>query len=367
MSKLNWKKVIGWAVAALVVIGVVGTNMYNQQHSNNSKRNVYAVLPLTGGLSYVGQEAQKAIQAHMSEKETSFNVVFIDSQSQTSTALTSLLSKTINEKNPLVMSILTSATSAILSGVPKESFVFGNYITAIDEKYKNYQLLTGELNEVMSPIKEYLRRSSIKKLAVVYIEDDFGLLEAKYLQKNIRSDQEITQLMPLAPKVLDTRIEALKLMKDKPDAICILGLATISYTNIIKSLREQGYTGQIIADYAFANPHVARNLKEDAEGVITVTAITDTTAKLDAKNQKVKESLAKVGLRAYTLPIQIWDTLDLIQYSFDNNLPFTQETYTKMGKWDGISGEVVFPGNGHSLYPFVLAQYKNGQFIPVTE
>ena len=30
-AKLNWKKVIGWGVVALVVIGVVGTNMYNQQ------------------------------------------------------------------------------------------------------------------------------------------------------------------------------------------------------------------------------------------------------------------------------------------------------------------------------------------------
>ncbi|MBP5344002.1 MAG: ABC transporter substrate-binding protein [Alphaproteobacteria bacterium] len=366
MKKINWKSIVGWGIAALVAGFIVYTNMQEQKAlQETGKKNVYAVLPLTGGLSYVGQEAQKAIQAHMASKDKSFNVIFIDSQSQTSTALTSLLSKTLNEKEPIVLSILTSATSAILSGAPKNSFIFGNYITSIDEKYKNYQLLTGELNEVMSPIKKYLETAPIKKIAVVYIEDDFGLLEAKYLEKNIRSDQKITQVMPLAPKSLDTRIEALKLMKDEPDAICILGIATIGYTNIIKSLREQGYKGTIIADYAFANPHVVRTLKADAEGIIAVTAITDTNAKLDEKNQQVKDTLARVGLRAYTFPIQIWDTLDLIQYSLDNNLPLTQETYTKMGKWNGISGEVIFPGNGHSLYPFVLVQYKNGEFVPV--
>ena len=37
MSKINWKKVIGWGVAALVVIGVVGTNMHNQQTDNKNK------------------------------------------------------------------------------------------------------------------------------------------------------------------------------------------------------------------------------------------------------------------------------------------------------------------------------------------
>ena len=58
-------------------------------------------------------------------------------------------------------------------------------------------------------------------------------------------------------------------------------------------------------------------------------------------------------------------TLDLIQYTLEHNLPFTQETYTKMGKWKGVAGDVIFPGNGDSLYPFIMVQYKNGQFVPV--
>ena len=54
MSKINWKKVIGWAVAVLALIGIVGTNMYRQhQQTNADKRNVYAVLPLTDRKSVV--------------------------------------------------------------------------------------------------------------------------------------------------------------------------------------------------------------------------------------------------------------------------------------------------------------------------
>ena len=67
------------------------------------------------------------------------------------------------------------------------------------------------------------------------------------------------------------------------------------------------------------------------------------------------------------VPAEVWDTLDLIQYTLEHNLPFTQETYTKMGKWKGVAGDVIFPGNGDSLYPFIMVQYKNGQFVPVEE
>ena len=60
MSKLNWKKVIGWAVAAAVVVGVVGFNMHQQQALQNSdKKIVYAILPLSGQIAQYGKDMQK--------------------------------------------------------------------------------------------------------------------------------------------------------------------------------------------------------------------------------------------------------------------------------------------------------------------
>ena len=58
--------------------------------------------------------------------------------------------------------------------------------------------------------------------------------------------------------------------------------------------------------------------------------------------------------------------MDLIKYTFDNNLPFIQETYTKMGKWDGVSGTVKL-NNGDSFYSYIVAKIKDGKFTPVEE
>ncbi|MBP5344244.1 MAG: ABC transporter substrate-binding protein [Alphaproteobacteria bacterium] len=368
MKKVNWANIVGWVVAIACIFGIIGYNAHqSEKQATTGKQKVYAVLPLSGISTAVGEQAKKTMDIYMETNHPDFDIVFVDNQSQPSVALTALLAKTVNEQKPIVISLATAMTSAILSGISKDAFVFGNYVTEIEGKNHNYQLLTGELEEVMQPIKKYLVTSAFQKIAIVYIENEFGLLEVKYLQRNIRPNQEISAIIPLPQKAMDTRIEALKLVENNPDVICVLGIPTVGYTNIIKSLREQGYKGTIIADYAFSNPHVPKILGDAANDVITVTTITDTNATLAPKQQQIKSNLENKGLRPYILPIQIWDTLDLIQYTLKNDLPFSQETYTKMGKWNGISGEVIFPGEGHSLYPFVLVQYKDGEFVLLKE
>ena len=62
MSKLNWKKVIGWGVAALVVIGVVGTNIYQKREQKGDRPivKIGALYPMSGAAAVYGEAAQKA-------------------------------------------------------------------------------------------------------------------------------------------------------------------------------------------------------------------------------------------------------------------------------------------------------------------
>ena len=61
MKKLNWKSIVGWGIAALVAGFIVYTNMQEQKALQNSgKKNVYAVLPLSGGWAFGGKEEKKS-------------------------------------------------------------------------------------------------------------------------------------------------------------------------------------------------------------------------------------------------------------------------------------------------------------------
>ena len=77
MKKINWKSIIGWGVAALVVIGVVGTNMYQRQHTG-SKPKVYAILPLSGSVADFGQKIKSYMTMYMNNtQDVPFEIVYL--------------------------------------------------------------------------------------------------------------------------------------------------------------------------------------------------------------------------------------------------------------------------------------------------
>ena len=62
MKKLNWKSIVGWGIAALVAGFIVYTNMQEQKALQNSgKKNVYAVLPLSGNTAIFGKTVKEAV------------------------------------------------------------------------------------------------------------------------------------------------------------------------------------------------------------------------------------------------------------------------------------------------------------------
>jgi len=104
MAKINWKKVAGWAVAALVVVGVVGTNMYNLRDQKTDKPvvKIGVTMPLTGAMGKFGQEIKKGFELRLSQipnnSKYHYQVIFEDDQLQASKEFTNA-QKLINFDN----------------------------------------------------------------------------------------------------------------------------------------------------------------------------------------------------------------------------------------------------------------------------
>ena len=71
------------------------------------------------------------------------------------------------------------------------------------------------------------------------------------------------------------------------------------------------------------------------------------------------------GIEINPKPIQAIDTLSLIRYTLDNNLPFERKTYEDLKDWKSCSGDIVTFKNGLSTYPPILVIYKDGKYYPV--
>ncbi len=368
MSKLNWKKVIGWGVAALVVIGVVGTNMYNQQQNSTGKRNVYAVLPLTGGLASIGEEYKKVIDNEVKGTEYPFNIVYVDSESNPMKGLTALQAATISEENPIVFSFMSSVGSAIAPHIDqKKGFMFAVSSQSINADVNTYQQVATSLADQLDPLIDYIL-SHHKSLDLVYIMDEYGLAQKKYVVEtlNKKGFKNIREL-PLAMNVTDPRNEVVKLLSKKPDVIFIMGNPTLGYINIFKNLKEQNFNGVVLADACLSNPSVHNNIGSNANGVISVAMKIETESALSQKEKSFKEKIESLGIKINAKPVQTVDTLNLIKYTLENNLLFERKTYEDLNNWVSCSGDTVSFKNGLSTYPTILSIYRDGKYYPITE
>ena len=48
MKKINWKSIVGWGIAALVAIGIIGINIHSTQKAHEGKFVVAVNVPLSG-------------------------------------------------------------------------------------------------------------------------------------------------------------------------------------------------------------------------------------------------------------------------------------------------------------------------------
>ena len=108
MAKINWKKVIGWGVAALVVIGVVFYNSQNQKESQNDKT-VLVILPMTGNAAVWGEHFSKGVDYFKAQNpNANINVKILDSQSNPMQTISALQQQMAQSKPFAVIATISS-------------------------------------------------------------------------------------------------------------------------------------------------------------------------------------------------------------------------------------------------------------------
>ena len=356
MKKLNWKKIIGWGI---VVLGLGFIICFNIKDQNSDKKNVYAVLPLSGPMAQTGKEAQQVMEYYYKKGGYPFNLIFIDSETNPTKAITALQQKTINEESPIVIAALVGITAAVAPYVHQKSgFLFS--ITASNKNLPNFLRLHSDVDGTLEPTVSYLKK--YRKVALAYVEDDFGRLERNYVVKQLKESDIPVDEISISLKTLDVRTEVLKLKSFNPDAVIIMGVPTQGYINLIHELTAQGFEGQIFLDPAISNPHIRKQLPN---GIMSSCLLLELENPQNEKQQEFINNVKALGFNVYFMLIEAVDAMNLIKYTIENNLPFSQETYEKMKNWEGISGNIEFLPNGETAYQYVLIRYQDGKFIPV--
>ena len=356
------KKII-IALCVAVVLFAVGYNAYqSQKQATTGKQKVYAVLPLTGWAAHIGQQQKKSLELWQKfHPNAPFDIVVIDSQINATATVSALQQKLVNETNPVVISSASLISYNIFPLVKeKKGFSFMVCTFEKNDFADTHFLRIGDRSvDSIMHVAKYLK--NYNSTTVFYTNEEFGKNNAKALKQML--DTQNVEYIPLEPTQKDIHIEALKVLSNAPEAVAILGFPSLGIMNMIRELRLKDYKGQIVMGTALADPNIVEQLGNYVEGIVfpDKKATVNSQENLLALNEMEKA----INGRPYYVPIEIWDALDLIDWTIKNNKPFTQETYANLKNWKGLAGDIEFLNDGNVIYQFYLATFKDGKIVPV--
>ena len=273
------------------------------------------------------------------------NLIFIDSQSEPTKAITALQQQLLDQENPIVISSATNIASAVIPFVTsKGGFTVATYTVNTPEirKNTNYQRISYGLNDNIDLQAKYMAKR-YKTTVVLHSNDDSGFSNTDEFKKMYEQEGgKVISSYDFEKNGADNRTLVLKVLRDNPESVFVTSPASAGYINLIKELLTQEFKGQIFSDIIFSQPYVYENFKDQDGKIIFVASIPPIPV------------AAEIGR----------DALEAVQTIIRNNWEFTRDTFQNKLK---RVNNVDFIENGDSFYHYNISTLKGGKIVPVEE
>jgi branched-chain amino acid transport system substrate-binding protein len=251
------------AAIAVVVVGVLWIGGKRQGEEHVIK--IGAILPLTGTASDIGEWCQKGIEVAVSEinqpgavYQQRLQVLFEDSRNDPKTGLSALNKLTSLDKVPIVIVAMSSVASAILPAADQNNaVVFATVVslprfTQRSEWAFRYHISGDSEAKAMSTFAR--KELGLKKLAVLYIDDEFGRSTYAELENAFRiGGGDLIFAEGFSKDVQDYRSLIAKVKQQGPEGVYVVGYDK-AYATILKQLGESGISAKILTNSGLEIP-----------------------------------------------------------------------------------------------------------------
>jgi len=205
----------------------------------------------------------------------------------------------------------------------------------------------------------------IKKIALIYVNNDFGkgnkdvFIQEFQLHGGIVVGEENFE-----QGATDFRTQLTKIKEKNPEAIYVIG-HNIETAYIVLQARELGIKSRILSTLGVESPEVWRIAKDAAEGIIYTVQAFDPdknprAAEFKKKyEQKYKSSPDIFAGLAYDAVYIIADAIRKV----GNNAERIRD-YLYKNSFTGVMGDFSFDENGDVVAPIMMKIAKDGKFVP---
>ncbi len=365
MKKLSPIRV-GFIVVAVLVIALLCAQL-SKTPSESEKRNVYAILPLTGAASAGGSAIKKAMEVYLKEHtDLPFSLLFVDSETDPTKSIANLTQAIMNEKHPLVIIATTATTGAVMPVVNQAggyAFPIVTMDTETVRKQHGYQRVSCGLTDTVAPVAQYAARN-FKHVSVFYSNDDLGQMVVQNFTSIFISSGRVSQKIFYDPKANNARDIVSAFRPDECDAVFIAGSVSPMYVSLFKELIRSGFSKPIMTDITFSNEFVYKALGEHAEGVVFACVDSQFDIPETEAGRQFKELCEREGIVPYYVSMEAFDVLNVVSLLLKNNYELAPHTFTRSMDYKGVLNNFRFEEHGDCFYQYNLATIKSGCIVP---
>ena len=299
------KRNIWIGIGVVVVVALAIVFFVTQTKKEQGEIKIGVILPLTGPLAPQGERNYKGMQIAVEEinqnKPIEVELIVQDSQTNPQAGVSAFNKLIRAEKVAAVTGgVGSSIVMACAPIAEQEKVVFlssGATSPLITEAGENiFRLrLSGKL-EVEAMAEEAIKTYKISKLAVIFVNTDYGAGNFEVFKKKYESvGGSIGYSEGYEQGTSDFRTVIAKLRQSHYDGVYLIG-HSLEMAHFLRQAKELGFQDRIFSTIGIESPEVIKIAGNAAEGVIyTMQKFTPKTLKV-AK----KESLMKLQLKRFS-------------------------------------------------------------------
>lgn len=343
---------------------------------------VGAILCITGSGAVYGEDTQRGIQLAVNEINNSGGIngkpikLIIEDDQTNPTQSASATTKLINQdKVQVIIGAVTSSSMLADAPIAERSKVVmlspgasnPNITNAGDFIFRNWisDSLEGKA------MADYLSRTeNIKKVAILYINNDYGVgLKDVFSKQFTANDGEIVSSETYNQDETDFRSQLLKIKRSQAQRVYLPGYYK-EMALILKQARELGTSIPFRSVVTFEDPELLKLSANEAEGVIYSSPFYNP----DSQDSNVK-NFVKAFTETYKRKPGIfaahgYDAMYLIVEAIRRTKSISSVDIRRglltIKNYPGTSGNTTFDNNGDVVKPVAIKIVKNREFHLIT-
>ncbi len=368
-------------IIVIIIIIILVIVFYKPASKETIK--IGAILPLSGSNSVYGELSKKGIDIAIEEINANegansevLKVIYEDSQSKSESAIAAF-NKLTSIDNVKIVLTEVSSVALVISPLANENKIIQMDVGSTTPKYvsKGDYTFRTSINAYFfaEAMSRKLLDKDIKKLAILYINNDWGIGYKDKFKESFTKEGEILIEESFLPDSLDFRTQITKI-KDKNSPVILLISHTKETSRLLNQIKELGLNVSIYSDvYSVENQEIIDIAGEAAEGIIYIAPEFNTERKDNIFQDYKKTYQEKFNEIPESLSAQAYDAIKILakaikQCNYSDNTTCLRDELYKIKNFNGVSGNITFSEYGEIKdKPIMFKMIRNGEFIPHEE